>query len=330
MPAGEHEVELLVNELSLHGQFPDIVSFKGAIIKLMVIRQIVRRFGRELYCHRGMAQAYVMPNVTMPQALGALTLDEQRALRSWITQNGPFWEESRNHSPDDYLECNGNIVTDTAVGEAAWCHLNGLQRELVSLIPSNWQIPLVFVDWISDASSKKTIEVVNHWDAAHVEAFLQLAPVPLLSWAQLERVTTARCMHLTFATDAFAPLNGHPFVFSAAQRLLVIFDTLNRFRSCFDSHGQRTPQGNEIYQDFFTGTKGNGGRGAIFTDSSDSEKDKFKKEMTFKHPGDPSKSLFCSWHGKVQTPQLRTHFSFPVRAAEPLYIVYVGPKITKQ
>ena len=51
--------------------------------------------------------------------------------------------------------------------------------------------------------------------------------------------------------------------------------------------------------------------------------------MTFKHPTDASKTLFCPWHGKVQTPQLRVHFSWPVRADEPLYIVYVGPKITK-
>ena len=45
---------------------------------------------------------------------------------------------------------------------------------------------------------------------------------------------------------------------------------------------------------------------------------------------DPTKTLFCPWHGKVQTPQLRVHFSYPIRANEPLYIVYVGPKLTKR
>lgn len=328
--AGERELSLLVNDLSIHGQFLDLVTFRGAIERLMEIREIARRFGQELHCHKGMMCAQVMPAMTMPQAIQALTINEQRALRSWITQNGPFWEEARNHSPDDWLECRGDIVTDTAVGEAAWCCLNSIDRELISLIPSNWQFSPVLVEWTSSFNAKKTIDVVNHWDPISLEAILKAAPIPIVSWDQLATLTMAQCPLLTFATDAFSPLNGHPFVSGAAQRLLSIVDTLNRFKSCFNAEGQRTPEGNEIYQDFFTGLKGDGGRGAIFTDSSDREMTKFKKEMTFKHPGDPSKTLFCSMHGKVQTPQLRVHFSWPVRHDEPLYIVYIGPKLTKQ
>lgn len=130
--------------------------------------------------------------------------------------------------------------------------------------------------------------------------------------------------------DAFAPLVGHPFASGAAERLLFIMHLLDRFKACFDEDGQRTLEGHEIYRDFFTGQKGEGGRGPLFTDSSEKEKKSFKAEMTFKHPTDSSKTLFCPWHGKVQTPPLRVHFSWPVRADEPLFIVYVGPKITKR
>ena len=87
---------------------------------------------------------------------------------------------------------------------------------------------------------------------------------------------------------------------------------------------------NEIYQNYFTGKKEGGGRGSLFSDSSDSEKVEFKQKLTFVHPGKDKQTLFCSWHGKVQTPQLRIHFSSRILATEPLYIVYVGPKITKQ
>lgn len=80
----------------------------------------------------------------------------------------------------------------------------------------------------------------------------------------------------------------------------------------------------------FTGKKGDGGRGATFTDSSDSEKSEFKKEMTFDNPLDAKRTLFCPWHGKVQTPQLRVHFSYPICADEALFVVYVGPKLTKR
>lgn len=319
----------LVNDLSFHGQFHDSISFKGAIGRLMNIREIVRRFGHELHCHKNMAFAPVMPNMTMPQAIQSLTVNEQRALRSWITQNGPFWEDTRYHSPDDYLELNGDIVTNTAAGEAAWCRFNGIEQELVSLAPSNWLFSPLSVTWTT-GNAKKNINVVNHWDPDSLQAILQTAPTAISSWEQLEKLTVARCPRLTFATDAFHPLNGHPFASGASQRLLAILDILNRFKSCFDENGQRTSEGHEIYQDYFTGLKGGGGHGATFTDSSDSEKNEFKKKLTFEHPENTSKNLFCPWHGKVQASQLRVHFSWPVRADEPLHVVYIGPKLTKQ
>jgi len=307
-----------------------MASFKAAIERVMAIRQIARRFGRALSCHRGIAQAPVTAAITMPQAVQVLPLNERRAIMQWLTQHGPFWEDLRNHQPDDWFECNGNIVTDTAVGEAAWCCLNGIEHGLVSFTPSNWQFSPVPVDWVSDSGSKKSVEVSNFWDPANVELVLAAAPVSLVSWTQLEALARARCTQITFANDAFAPLNGYPFVAAAAQRFVFILDTLNRFKSCFDANGQRTAEGHEIYTNFFTGKKGDGGRGALFSDSSDDENKKFESEMTFKHPADATKTLFCPWHGKVQTPQMRVHFYSPIRADEPLYVVYVGPKITKR
>ncbi len=323
-------MELLFNDLSLHGQFPDLTSFRAAIERLMVIRQIAHRFGRTVHCHRNVAQAQVTPQMTMPRAVQALTLEERRVLMQWLTQHGPFWEDSRNHRPDDWLECRGSIVTDTAAGEAAWCSLNGIERALVSLMPSDWQFSPVAIDWVLSTGERKTVDVANHWDTAAIESVLQAAAPPLASWAQLEALVTAQCTQLTFVSGAFAPLNGHPFVSGAALRLVFILKTLNRFKSCFDLEGQRTTEGHEIYHDFFTGKKGEGGRGALFSDSSDDEKRKFETEMTFEHPADSSRTLFCPWHGKVQTPPLRVHFSSPVRADEPLYVVHVGPKLTKR
>ena len=323
-------MEFLVNDLSFHGQFVDIISFKDAISRLMTIRNVVRSYGRELHCHRNMLHANVTPTMALPQAITSFTIDQQRALRSWITQHGPFWDDARNHSSDDYLEFNNQIVTDTAVGEAAWCQLMGIERELVSIIPSNWKITPILVDLVSNDGVQKRVQVGNHWDDVAVESLLKLTPVPIMSWLHLEKLAAIQCTNLTYLEDAFSYLNGTPFTSSAAKRILFILNILDRFKECFDGNGQRTPEGNEIYQNFFTGVKEGGGHGATFTDSSDSEKNSFNKEMTFKHPDDANKSLFCTWHGKIQTPQLRVHFSYPIRANEPLYVAYVGPKLTKR
>ena len=68
----------------------------------------------------------------------------------------------------------------------------------------------------------------------------------------------------------------------------------------------------------------------LFSDSSDSEKRDFRQGLTFAHPEDPARSMFCPWHGKVRHPTLRVHFSWPVRVGKPVHIVYAGPKITKR
>lgn len=323
-------MSLLVNDLSLHGQFRDHISFKNAIAQLMRMRQIVQSFGRELHCHRGMFNAQVTPDSTMPQAIQALNQNEQRALRSWLTQNGPFWVDARNHSADDYIESLGRVVTDTAIGEAAWCELNGIERGLVSIVPSDWQKSPLPVAFTSSSGAENTIDVLNFWEPATLEESLKSAPVPIDAWHQILPIAEARYSLLTFSAKSFESLKGHPFVSGAAQRILSILNILNEFKTCFDEKGARTTKGHELYQDFFTGVKADGGRGAVFTDSSDSEKEEFKSEMAFDHPDGSSQKLFCSWHGKVQTPQLRIHFSWPVTAKYPLYVLYVGPKLTKR
>ena len=50
--------------------------------------------------------------------------------------------------------------------------------------------------------------------------------------------------------------------------------------------------------------------------------------MTFKDP--EGRELICFWHGKIKTPQYRIHFSYPIEKGAPLYIAYIGEKLTKK
>ena len=319
-------MEFLFNELSVHGQFPDLSAFRTAVGRVMDIRAVMRRFGRELYCHRNLADSQVTPDAVMRRAVGVLDRNSRGAFLTWLTRRGPFWEDVREHGGDDYLDCmkyEDRIVTDTAVGEAAYGCLQGRERGLVSMTPSAWRFSPVPVDH-HDEDGARRVDVRNYWDAGVLAAALEsLRPSPG-SWRDLEEVARARCPGLVLAPDSFAPLAGHPFHPGVAdgilRRLLVLQDLTN----CFDRHGERTPEGHRLYRVHFTGKK------AWFSDSSDDEKRDFRNELTFPNPSEPGRWLFCGWHGKVKTPQLRIHFSWPVRANEPLYVVYVGPKITKR
>ncbi len=79
-----------------------------------------------------------------------------------------------------------------------------------------------------------------------------------------------------------------------------------------------------MHRDCFEGDR------AWFSDSSDTEKSRFRRELTFPHPEEPAKSLFCPWHGKERHQTLRVHFSWPIQAGKPVYVVYAGPKRMKR
>ena len=313
-----------MNDLSIHGQFPDIASFHTAVTRIMSMRNLSRQYGVELFCHRNMAHAQVTDAFKLPQVIGRFSQAERSALMQWLTKHGPYWEDYREHDSDDYLECNEKIVTDYAIGEAAFRCFHAGNCQIVSMTPSNWEESPLSVWWRGGNCGDLDVQVINHLDIENLEAILRSEPPPIESWERLDDVCCARFLNLKFSGDAFDSLAGHPFVPGAAQRIIERLDILDRYKKCFDADGKRTSEGHQLYQEHFTGNK------AWFSDSSDDEKHDFKTELTFKHPENSGEKLFCAMHGKVKTPQIRIHFSWPVTAKSALYVVYVGHKITKR
>lgn len=324
MPDGTRNVDLIVNELSLHGQFADLAAFRESIGRVMQVREVARRHRRALYCHRGFANRPAMSDTTLRRAVATLSVDQQRAVMAWLDRSGPYWDDEREHDGGDWYECGGEIITDTAIGEAAHCLLHGIDRGLVSLIPSDLAYDPVSVEQVIDELNRVPVAVPNFWDAIDVDAYLAAAQPALSSWATLEALAKARFTNLTFGTDAFQPLRAQPFGQGVAERILARLDVIDRLTKCFDEVGRRTDAGHALYQKHFVGDK------AWFSDESASNKVQFRDEMTFPNPDVPGETIFCPWHGKVKTPQYRVHISWPIRAASPVYVVYVGPKITKR
>ena len=240
---------------------------------------------------------------------------------------GRSGDDLRQHSGDDYLECGDDIVTDSAVGEAAYRALHEVECGLVSVIPSDWDFSPVEVTWRREAEGlDDQIAALENWrDAAALEKRLRDNPLPLRSWHDLRDASKYRFRRLTFAGDCFQPLLGRPFSKNSAERILFLLGTLDQFARAFDADGVRTSEGHWIYQNYFTGRKN-----ALFSDSSDTEKNDFRRKLTFPHPDDPQKSIFCTWHGKERHLKLRLHFSWPIRFGKPVYVVYAGPKITRR
>ncbi|MCY2965992.1 MAG: hypothetical protein NT069_20570 [Planctomycetota bacterium] len=318
-------MKFFFNELSFHGQFHTLSEFYESAGRLMRIRQELRRYGSQLYCRPEVAMSAIDSVTRMQQAVQGMPRDQRQALMSWITQNGPFWPDEREHGPDEWLELeNGEVVTDTALGEVAFRGLHGTPGRLVSTDPSDWCRPLIRVRWATQNGPVAATEVVNYWTEASVTEALAAAPPVYDSWPALEKHVRRLCDRLIIADDAFDPLHGHPYVAGAAEEIERRLLVLQKLMGCFNHLGERTSEGNAIFAKHFGHSK------AWFTDSSDSEKNEFKSDLTFGHPGKPGQSLFCPWHGKVKSPQIRIHISWPIKHNQDLYVVYVGPKITKR
>lgn len=319
-------MDLFVNDLSIHEQFHTMCAFRQAFGRLMGLRAVAQRYGREAHCHRMFVDARPAPGMTMQQALQGIGRNELRAAMSWMTHGGPFWDDSRRHGDNDWLECRGEIVTDTAVGEAAFRALHGAACGLLSVTPSDWDYTPLDVVWRQDENDPgdRTAALENWWDEASLGTSLRDAPQPIRSWVDLSVAAAARFKRLTFASDCFDPLGGIPFSDSATERFLVLFDILESLVQAFDKDGKRTPEGHKLHQNHFRG------RHALFSDSSTTEKNDFRDELTFPHPNNPVEHLFCTWHGKIRHMTLRLHYSWSGRAGEPVLVVYAGPKITKR
>ena len=249
-----------------------------------------------------------------------LSREQRTATVLGLTKQGPFWDDSPEHDFNQWFECDGEIVTESGLAESAFFATVGIDRRLVSFAPSDWEYSPIVVTWRRDETDSSDIELGNYWHPPSLEADLRQAVPPMESWRQLEAVSRRRFHHLNFTADSFSNLNGQPFAPGVAKRILARLDVLDRlWRS-----GLRSPEGQQLYQEHFVGRK------AWFSDSSDGEKQQFRQALTFPSVRNGGEIIFCPWHGKVNNPPYRIHFSWPVPPGGDLYIVYVGLKITRE
>ena len=320
-------MDLLVNDLSVHKQFRELGSFLKAFSRLIKMRDVAKRWGTDIFCGYTFSKREPISGVSMQSALNHLPEPKRRASLIWLTKGGRFWDDIRQHRPDDWLECGDEkIVTDCAVGEAAYRCFRGVSCGLASLVPSDWDHSPVVVVWRrEEADTENTSVDVQNWrDVATLKRGLELAEPPLKSWNGLEHRATKQFSGLVFADKCFDPLTGVPFAKSAAERFLDLLKILDQRTQEFDLSGKRTAEGQRIYQNHFTGDS------ARFSDSSKTEKERFRQELTFPRPGKSEESLFCTWHGKVRHMTLRLHYFWSAKRGDPVYITYAGPKITRK
>lgn len=318
-------MRLYINDKSLHGQFRNTKAFSVALDELMAMKNLVEEFDRQIYWDSSSFRyCKVTRDKTLPQIFRYIHPDKHRML-ALLSANRRY---DRQHASNDYFESRGQIVTDSVIGECAFLQNAGKNAQLASFTPSDWTVSPIEVEWHHSSDASQCINVLNHTSTKTLRTELHNADKidPLAkSWNQLSAICIRRYPALIFSDEAFSFIRAEPFHPSIAGDIQTRLGVLNQLRIAVNSQGQRTPEGQDLYQKHFTGDKG------WFSDSSDSEKSRFREKLRFKHPGNPNETVFASWHAKIKKRQMRIHFSWDrLSPKKPAYIVYVGPKITKK
>lgn len=311
-----------INDLSLTGQYQDISVFLVNLKELMRQRQQIPILSQELFCSRTLHKRLVSPTDDFRKAV----LSDKAIVHpvlAWLTKNGPFWDDDRQLNSDDYFECLGQDVTDQGLGEAARCQLAGKESISVSFFNGNFDYtPVAIVHGLPE-EPLATASVQNIWDFSKLQnSALAVIPLPR-NWHQMLEQAQIRFNKLTFSPQCLDELTMQPFSAYVVERVFELLRVLNEFMQCRNDDGTYTDRNQELIDQHFSGKK------AWFTDESVTNQRDFKNEMSFPDFEHPGEKVFCSWHGKIKTPQYRIHFEWPTKSSSVLRIFYIGPKITK-
>ena len=291
---------------------------------MMTMRSVAQRYGFVVSCSSTMLNRQPLWDLDLLHVLNRIPEAVKKSVLFWLTRQGPFWEAQQAHSESEWFECRGSLITGTGLGEAAFRTMSGTFCGVLSFSPSEWEDPFIQFVWKrgSDGSEQISGSIANWYTAAALESSLKRIGPDIESWSEFRDVSTLRYPTLKFSKNCFDGMKGIPFVKRSADHILNLLDVLDQLARGFGDDGTRTPESQRIYDNYFTGDH------AWFSDSSDSEKNRFRDRLTFTDPRHPDREMIFGWHGKERRSLIRLHFSWPIRHRESVAIVYVGRKLT--
>lgn len=318
-------MKFFFNELSLHGQFNSYSELKVSLENLWACKKVIEQFNYRLSCGRGIPERPALRQNSFRQALSNINdRDMIRELLVWLDKLGPFEELSHLNElseSGEYFELSEINLESTTLAEAAFQIGQNNRVAMVSLFPSNFEADLINITFIK-IDCDEQLSIQNFFSASTLEAAIRQQTPLFNSWDEVLIYAQRTCPRLSFFNDAIIPLANEPFDSGIAGRILEILKILNELKRCFDSQGKITEEGFDLRKKYMQGES------PLFTDESETNKKRFKKKLTFTNQA--GLESFYPFHGKVRFGrQYRIHHSWPVYSDQPLYIAYIGPKITK-
>lgn len=314
--------QFFLNDASLHGQFSTLADLIDSLLQIFNMRSVLNRSGYRLEVNRLLAARQAIDNQTFREVIGRdNNRERKRSILIWIDRDGPFWDDPLNHSLEEYFECENYLVTETALAEACSLAELSLSVSVLSLSPSNFLQNPLHVVWRARKDGDRSWPIQNFISELPLAEYLQSISKPLNSWEELLDWVNSNCPSLLLSPAIPSQLPTS-FYSNVAQRAQVLLLALNEINTAIQNNDVERFE--ELRHLWFEG------KNARLTDSSDSEKEEFKKKLTFTNPV-TGQDILCGWHAKIKTPQYRIHFEWPKHSPDDaLFIAYIGPKLTKR
>ncbi|ALZ98505.1 hypothetical protein LO739_00285 [Leclercia adecarboxylata] len=314
-------MSILFNERSLNNNLKSSEELFEQIKSIMKARQFLLKEDLHIYCNRNFINLRLSNNEPLQKYINKFDKTEKLDILNWLSKSGPFWDDEQLHTADEVYLHGDEKVTGSALAEAAAQLYCGDVYDIFSLENKNYLEDNLTIT-LKQNDNHLNFIIKNHKSTESLQDKIKSSEKSIESWLQLEHIAKRKYQHLEFISDCFSPLHKMPFFKAASISIMEKLSILDKIKTCFDSTGKFNREGNELNQNHFVGQK------AWFSDSSEGEKIDFANEMTFEIKKDDIR--FCPWHGKIKTPQIRIHFTHPIEQQSPLYIVYIGEKITKR
>jgi len=317
-----------INDLSLDGQFADTNEFRLSLEPLLKLRFRDPLVNERLYCSRQLHERLICANYTFREVISSLSdRNFKRQVMEWITKKGPFIDDERQPNPDDYFEFQREDVTNQGLGEAARRKIAGIDASTFSFIDSRFgfdSTPIMVQHGLVEAPLE-SIAVENCWTVSNLEQAAQSARPKPQNWRQVIEEAQRRFDGLILADSIMDDLYPNPFSDGIRDRIFELLNVLDCIVRESGLNNQLSEPGQELHRKHFEGEK------AWFTSESDTNRQKFKQDLSFCDPKNKSLQIACPWHGKIKIHQFRIHFEWPrpVHQRE-IKVVYIGPKITRK
>lgn len=319
-------MELHMNDLSLNGQFSTVQALRQSLEPLLALRLKNEDFRKRFYISRELYNQPATASQSLFTAIQTLgDRDFKTVVAKWLSV-GPFWNDERCLHQDDYFEFEGDDVTEQGLGEASRRQIVGVNVHALSITDSgkNCEVTPLKIQHGLTGAVFDHYDIKNIWDISTLEATISSSKPEPQNWNEfLKDIQSQFSETLIISDSACDDLNSTPFSLYVVRRSFDLLHVLSKLVACRDATGAWTPEGQKLYNLHFQGKK------SWFSDESDSNKIKFRQEMTFPDPERPEERLFCPMHGKIKNPQTRIHFVWPIPPRQKLKVVYIGPKITK-